>query len=608
MAIHLSLMQNIENKFRIIPLIIAVTLVVALLIIAITPPATGYEISIYDAYSGFLWVLISINILLSIYLIISRCEGESKSWLVGFFSILLLESIILLLPIIRGYFAMNRGGGDIFHHLSTAIQILNFGQIPTTDMYPMMHILLALLQFTSIDLMMLSFLLSIAFFISYVLYFYILGRTVLNTTKGGMLFSIFALPLIFSFSHYAYYPFQFALYLIPLELFILSKLNTNIQNKSGYYVCLVAISLFIVYCHPVIAIFNFIMFSIFALIRGVKQGTSGLIKSNVAMNTAFISFVTFSLWYIQHMNLMRLTQGVLSKLLGDSVPDTILDYQMSVVSTSDASLWLIADRFIKIYGTNSLYIFISVIFILYIIIQYYRHGKVHSPDAIYSLQFIVAICIGFVFVVADLIIFELIRTVSYALIFCTLLCGLFFYRLSESRSQINRVGSINLVITLIISTVCILSMLTLFPSPWTGAVNPAFTFAEKQGTDWTIDNNINVPILTNELRNTKFIDYHNQIVQNDNLQRPIIYHEGIPSHFGYNETWPITKSVASLDEGTLFMVTTDLMKLTPYAVPIERRNRLKWFEDSDFSLLNQDPTVDKVYSNNGYEAWRIIPS
>lgn len=503
---------------------------------------------------------------------------------------------------------MDRGSGDIFYHLSVVLHIQNTGSILQTDTYPMMHIILAILQFTSVDLMMLAFMISIVFFILYVFFFYILGKTVLGSTRGGILFSVFALPLVFSFAHYAYYPFLFALFLIPLVLFILSKLNTITQNRSGYYVCIVGLSLFITYCHPLIAIIIFIMFSIFALFKIFYHGLTGIYKSNnVAMNIAFISFSTFSLWYIQHMSLMQTSERVFSSIFGDSNADTILNYQMNVLSASDASPWLVAERFIKYYGPVSLYIFISLIFVMYSVFNYYRNGKIHTQDTIYSIHFIAAIFIGALLVMENLVIFEPIRAVSYCLIFSTILCGLFFYRLYESRIENNKNRDISFGITLIIGTVCILSILSLFPSPWIGAVNPAFTLAEKQGSDWTIKNNINTPVLTEEVTNIKYINYYNENIQNHYLQESIIYSREIPSHFGYNETWPLAKSLANLNEGTLFMVTTDLMEMAPYAVPSDRRDRMKWFTDSDFNLLKQDPTVDFIYSNVGYNVWRIRP-
>ena len=48
------------------------------------------------------------------------------------------------------------------------------------------------------------------------------------------------------------------------------------------------------------------------------------------------------------------------------------------------------------------------------------------------------------------------------------------------------------------------------------------------------------------------------------------------------------------------MITTEMMKLTPYAVSVERRSQLKSFTDTDFIRLKNDPTVNLVYSSNEF--------
>ena len=139
-----TLTQDPPFRMQIIPLIISLTLLFSVLIIAATPPATGYELSMYGAYPEFLWVLISINIFFSIYTIIRSSDNQSNNLYYGYFSILLIETIIVFLPIIRGYFSMSRGAGDMYHHMFVASQILNSGYLPLTDYYPVMHIWLSI--------------------------------------------------------------------------------------------------------------------------------------------------------------------------------------------------------------------------------------------------------------------------------------------------------------------------------------------------------------------------------------------------------------------------------------------------------------------------------
>ena len=116
--------------------------------------------------------------------------------------------------------------------------------------------------------------LSIVFFILYILSLYILGKTILGTKKGGIFVSIFGIPLIFSYLHYGFIPFFFALLIFPLILYAYQKITHNPAQKSDFYICLIILSFFIVFCHPMISVFLIIMFSIFTFFELFKRWTN----------------------------------------------------------------------------------------------------------------------------------------------------------------------------------------------------------------------------------------------------------------------------------------------------------------------------------------------
>ena len=160
--------ENPIFRMRIVPLIISLTLLFSVLIIATTPPATGYELSIYGAFPESLWILITINIFFSMYSMVS--DNQSRNLYYGYFSIILIEIIVLFLPVIRGYYSMSRGGGDMYHHMFVATQIFNSGYVPETDFYPIMHIWLSLVYNYLHNYVILILVLSIVFFMLYILH------------------------------------------------------------------------------------------------------------------------------------------------------------------------------------------------------------------------------------------------------------------------------------------------------------------------------------------------------------------------------------------------------------------------------------------------------
>jgi hypothetical protein len=602
-----SLIQNSDFRIHIAPLIISLTLLFSVVIIAITPPATGYELSIYEAYPVLVWILISINIFFSIYTILRSCDSQSKNLYYGYFSLLLIETIVFFLPVIRGYYSISRGAGDIYYHLFVASQIVNSGYLPLSDTYPVMHIWLSILHNFLPDFIILNFILSLVFFILYVLSLYLLGKTLLGTKNGGVFVSIFGIPLIFSYGHYALYPFLFALFFIPLILYAYQKLSHDPGQKSAFYICLIVLTLFIVFCHPMPTVFLMITFSIFVFFELVKRRkTLSRLSNIVAINIVTIVFVTYLFWLIHFRDLLMTLISIESVLLGSEAKTSILEYQANYIIISNAPIWLIIDRFIKIYGPIFLYFSISLFFLIYIIYQYYQNKKIYEDDLIYSLHFCVAICIGIALLIGYFIIFEPIRAAMYGIIFATILCGLFFYRIRFSAPSEKRPQVLNASITIIITIVCILTIITFYSSPWIGEYNSLMTFGEKSGNDWILEyRNAEIPIVKEELSNNQYAKYYFETTKSRNSQNLMEYPLIIPSQFGYTTNRTIGESFSYLPDNEVYMITTEMMKLAPYALPVDRRNLLKSFTDTDSIRLKNDPTVNSVYAGNKFGVWHV---
>jgi hypothetical protein len=595
---------------RIAPLIISLTLLFSVLIIATTPPATGYELSIYEAYPTILWVLLAINIFFSIYTILQSFDSEPKNLFYGFFSVLLLETIIFLLPIFRGYYSMNRGSGDMYHHMFIAHQIFQSGYVPIADIYPIMHIWLSIFYQFLTDYNFSIVILSIVFFIVYILSLFILGKTILGTKKGGILVSLFGIPLIFSGLHNGFIPFCFAIQMFPLILYAYQKILNNPIQKSRFYVCLVVLSLFIVFCHPMISVFLLIMFSIFTLFELFKGWVTLRQLNTEAANILIIVSLTLALWWLQFRAIINLLEIMASAFLGHGAYTSILSDQMNAVSISNASVWLVINRFLIIYGPICFYFSISLLFLFYQAYQYFKNNKMFETEFIYSLQFCVAIFLGIVLMTGFFIIAEPVRAASYGLVFATILCGFFAY---HERHRVGLIPSVTTIVTL----VCVVSLLTLYMSPWTGGTNPALTYGDKNGIDWTLEyRNTEIPLVKEELSNSKYAEYFYETKPVTNFQNLNEYElflnlnkytsPVIPSHFGYLTNRTIGDSFAYLPENEFYLMTTKLLRVAPYALPEDRRRFQKSFTDTDFIHLKNDPTVNLIYSgSDNFEVWTI---
>jgi hypothetical protein len=595
-------------RIQVATLVTGLTLLLAVVIIAVTPPVQGYELSLYEGYPPILWVLISVTVFSSMYTIIASCESQLRNLYYGYFSILFIDALILFLPIIRGYYSISRGEGDMYFHMFIARQILDSGYLPVTDIYPVMHIWLSVLYHFLPDFIVLTVVLSTVFFILYILSLYILGKTLLGTHKGGILVSIFGLPLLFSNLHDGFIPFFFALLIFPLILYAYQKITDYPAQKNRFYICLVVLSFFIVFCHPMISVFLLIMFSIFTCFELFKGRATGRQSNIEAANIVVIVSLTLTLWWLQNSQALNTLQTIAAALFEEGSHVSIFAHQVSKVSTSNASVWLVIDRFFKIYGPVSLYFSIALLFLFYLTYQYFQNRKLHETDFIYSIQFCAAVCMGIVLITGYFVIAEPIRAASFALVFASILSGLFFYRQRSARGLMAS-------ITVIITIVCMMTLLTLHPSPWIGGTNSAFTYGDKNGADWLLTyRSTEIPVAKEDFANFKYAQFYYETTGARDAQHTNEYtfyrnlnkYTGIvPSHFGYATNRTIGDSFAYLPDKEMYMETTELMKRAVDAVQEDRRSQVKSFTDADFTRLKNDPTINRVYVSNDFGVWDI---
>jgi hypothetical protein len=150
-----------------------------------------------------------------------------------------------------------------------------------------------------------------------------------------------------------------------------------------------------------------------------------------------------------------------------------------------------------------------------------------------------------------------------------------------------------------------LTMLALYSSPWISFPNTALTYGEKNGIDWILEyRNAEIPIVS-ETTMLKYTTYYYESTNARNDQNLIEYVQIIPSNFGYMTNRTIGNTFAYLPHKNIYMITPEMMKLTRYAVPVERRNRLRSFTDSDFISLKYDPSVNLVYLSKDIAVWNI---
>ncbi len=570
-----------------------------------TPVAKGFEISIYNAYSPFFWFLFIFTIILGICLTVYFIIKNVSLWRCSLPAILIADTVVLFLPTIRNYEFCAYPGWDVFAHLAWAKYILNTGHITRGDHYPAMHILVATLdQLSLLTPVILVAVVSFVFFILYVLSLFILGRVVLKDDRAAALLFIFGSPLLFSFGHYAFYPFLFALFLFPLIFYITHK-GGEPKNRRACYICFTILSLFIVFCHPMITL---VLLLILGALWGYSQISNryrmGLsCKFNVSGMIAIVG-ITFIFWYTQFRSIISMGESVISALLEVSGEKTILTSNLDIVNQSGVSVLRAAEIFIKIYGPIVIYFVVALLITIYLARGILIERK-YADEMVYVTFFLLSIAFGAALTFGYFIVFELIRAASFAIIMATIVCGVGFYIFFKSASILQRKKFFALVTVVILCLTIILSIFGVYYSPWTMSVNAHMTRMETSGLDWfLVKQDEFTPLYTIGSGWRTYPTYFQEL-HRVTIQHPQIILNSIPTHFGYEQNRYLSQSINCSEKIDSYVVTNELVRQSDLAFPEEVQSVRKHFLQDDFFRLNQDVTVNKLYMNREWELWMV---
>ena len=596
-----------DRLYKIAIITLYAVIILWLYIMLNTPAAKGYEISIYNAYSPFFWLLFIFTLIFGIGLTIYFIVRGIALWRCSLLAVLIADTVVLFLPTIRNYEFYALGGSDVFAHLTWSNYILNTGYVmgERENHYPATHILVATLNHLGLlNPTILAAIISFIFFILYVLSLFVLGRTVFKDDRAAALLATFGSPLLFSFGHYAFYPFLFALFLLPLFFSIMRKIDDS-ENRGAYYICFIALSLFIVFCHPLVTL-------ILLLTLGVLYGYSqisnkcqlGFSCKFDILNMAAIVGIIFLFWYIHFKSILRMGESVISALLGASDKETILTYNLDAVSQTGAPLILVIEAFIKVYGPVVLYIAAALLIAIYLAKEFLTKRK-HADEMIYIAFFLLSITFGAALTLGYFIVFEFIRATCFAIIMATIVCGIGLYTLLKHTGTPDSKKIFVLVVVLMLCSASVLSVFNVYRSPWTLSSGNHMTKMESSGLDWFLvkQGDDSVPLYFNIYDWRTYPTYFREL-HKITVQQPLVITGDIPPHFGYDQRMNLIHAIKNTENKPFYMATNERLRQGYLAGPEERRSLNDLYTKDDFSRLNDDSTVMKLYVNSEWEIWR----
>ena len=303
------------NRDKALAAIGFIFILLALVIIAITPPATGYEISIYEAYPAYFWFFLIVAIACGIVILVGNAFAEepSRLWIAGFGVILLTNLVILLLPVFRGYATFGRG--DVLSHIGFTKDILFTGHFASAgeagaNHYPVIHILVAnLSQVTELTPELLVMIIPIFFTLFYMVSVYLLSRVIATTRGQAILITAFGSPLLFSHESSMLASSIQCFLMLPIPLLLYFKVRRRNSNSLAYSILFVLLLLLTPFFHPgegtlfLIIIFLGIELSLLLYrMRNKLLSDDAIIKirsplSGISMNPSMILFVCWFTWF-----------------------------------------------------------------------------------------------------------------------------------------------------------------------------------------------------------------------------------------------------------------------------------------------------------------------
>lgn len=589
----------------------------ALLVISRTPPATGYELSIYSAYPAYFWFFITASSVCGMGILIRQAFAAQKSnwWLAGLLLVISSNSVFLGLPFFRGYAFFPTG--DAMTHVGMMKDIIATGHIGAGDYYPVIHLLgVSLLNITGLSYATLTNLLFVFFSMVYLLNIYLLATVITNQRGQALLITAFASPLIFSFYQATIHPCILSIFMLPLLLYFYHRRQKIPSEQVATVLLMILLALLITFFHPATAIFAIavvltlnLSMSLYRRISGRKkiapQSSRATVWDYIAPLTSLVVFLIAILPYPDILRYIRSAFNFLAHGTGVPLYKNLLEaLAMSGITPAQT-----IELFIARYGAIFIYGIIAGIAVIMVLrMRASKKAQLEPMHFRYAILFIVALAASVFFLFSVLIERDPVRISQFFLMVAPLVSGLVLYKII-TRQQPFDLGKLkpgkrafigSVVILIVVASV--LSTFNVYNSPWVVDQNFQVTRMEITGAEWfSSHRDTAIAIASSGVDLYRFDDF-NFGMKTSLFQRAPTVLEQIPSHFGYDKNSSITET---FDFQDMYLLTSEKGRTWVMVVPENIRYKALQYTAEDFARLEQDPAVAQIYANGEFEVWRV---
>jgi hypothetical protein len=602
----LSIKNGKEKLLKIVLIFNFSLLIAALDIIVRTGPAVSYEFSIYDAYPWYFWLLILTAVFCGQLVILGSAIAQSRKnyWIFGLCAILVANTLILCLSVIRGY--MYVSDGDILTHVGSMMDILQTSSIGK-NFYPIDHILGVILHlFSGLSLPFLTEIIPLFFALFFIFSMYFVGKIFFFNRFHQKILIILSSIFIFGTYFVGFFPNGQAFALVPLILYAALKMDREADNKK-YYILLLLICFLIVFFHPLVTV---IVILILCLMQGIRYVLAKYEKNTLTsvnyIYTIFFMAIVFIMWS-SYLSLVAYTvTPIVERLAGNEIDQTQVQQNIAVVSQINIDPIYLLKLGFNIYGQQIIIGLFSILCTLLILKS--LKNETMKADLYLMIPFF-----GFIiFLIFSVIMlftngsFGFGRIYIFVMLFSIFIIPTGVYLIWSNNSNdrwltLIRIIKISTVIFFIFS-ISYFSIFNLYPSPIVKQAGIEVLKSEYQGmSTFLIYRDVALPVLEYLPSSFRYHDaIYGEAAEKVNLGR-YDPHSFPLDHFGYQNE---NLSLRVFYDKTRYLLIDERGRGFYKNVYPEFSNMWR-FLPKDFERLKFNERIQKVYSNRNLEVFIV---
>jgi hypothetical protein len=597
---------------KLLAFISLMTVSAALIVLFLTEPATGYEISIYSVYPYSFWLLILTSIALGILILVVEASSlkESNWWLVGLTIVMVSNNTIFLLPLFRGYFTIDNygvGNTDNLQHIGFIrdIQITGHFGAPMSsgeNFYPAFHILILFMaSITHINIELMLLFSSPFIYILYLVWLYLLSKEMTKDHNQSLLVTAFGSVPIFGSLYLVMKPMVFSFFILPLFLFLYfsSKESEAISCKVSFILLLITMPFY----HPIT---GGIALLIVVLLCQASSHISerGIPTKKEKLNKLFertIPFILFITWF-SWLSLFRMFRwqavAIWEALQGIGTSEAsyslLLGYN-PIIPKLKIDEWLLHTT--KTLGPVALYITLSVALLPNLLVKRKKSFAENHP----FLLFLVLLFVIYILLIPASFLFSyaigFVRMLLYTIFASILINGI---ALGSLLKYSKKRWAVFVLIILVLFISLPITVFNVHSSPWVLRANPQITHAEVWGMSWFMNYDSKEFLIDETFFKQQIMAMGLRGLQNIPFNIRKWPDSLAPDHFGYLRH----DNYGALYKQDRYFISNTLSRIFYESVLPQYTHSWRWTPE-DFKHLENDLTVDKVYCNVGFEVFYV---